>query len=52
MIKRLWIKLKMISVTINYIIVAKLGTRAEYESYEPLYKVYMHSLYNELKASK
>jgi len=51
MIKRLWIKLKMISVTIiNYIIVAELGTRAEYESYESLYKVYMHSLYNELKA--
>ncbi len=52
MIKRFWIKLKMISITANYIIVAELGTRAEYESYESLYKTYMHTLYNELKAAK
>lgn len=52
MIKRFWIKLKMISITANYIILAELGTRAEYESYESLYKDYMHTLYNELKAAK
>ena len=52
MIKRFWIKLKMISITANYIILAELGTRAEYESYESLYKAYMHTLYNELKAAK
>ena len=52
MIKRSWIRLKMILATINYILVVELGTRAEYESYESIYKVYMYSLYNELKASK
>lgn len=52
MIKRFWIKVKMFSITVNYVLVAELGSREEYESYEPLYKVYMHALYNELKASK